>query len=90
MATSSAAASSTTSSSSSSSSSLITSLLETVGIEIFICYLHPSNLISLSHLPSTTRHHPPTKYSHSNMQSTLPTYSIGRQHKLSCRTYTTG
>eukprot|EP00984_Skeletonema_dohrnii_P018831 scaffold8904_cov104-Skeletonema_dohrnii-CCMP3373.AAC.1 len=33
---------------SSSSSSLITSLLETVGIEIFLCYLHPSNLISLS------------------------------------------
>eukprot|EP00985_Skeletonema_marinoi_P005610 scaffold2436_cov132-Skeletonema_marinoi.AAC.5 len=47
MATSSAAASSSTTSSS-SSSSLITSLLETVGIEIFICYLHPSDLISLS------------------------------------------
>ncbi|KAK1741141.1 hypothetical protein QTG54_008393 [Skeletonema marinoi] len=40
-----AAASSPTSS---SSSSMITSLLETVGIEIFICYLRPSNLISLS------------------------------------------
>lgn len=44
MATSSSAASSTIS----SSSSLIISLLETVGIQVSICYLQPSDLFSLS------------------------------------------